>query len=133
VHGSARWLWPARPRPRYNPRLTTLASGSLRAPGRFLTTLASGSLRAPGRFLTTLAFGSLRAPSRALEEPPMAAIKLTSDVTLKHQANLGEEVRDVDFEQGTRFEVLHKFDGAWLVKDDDGRLFNVKRDLAEEA
>jgi len=63
----------------------------------------------------------------------MAAIKLTSEVTLKHQANLGEEVQDVEFAEGTTLEVLHKFETAWLVKDDDGRLFNVKKDLAEEA
>jgi hypothetical protein len=63
----------------------------------------------------------------------MAAVKLTSDVTLKHQANLGEDVRDVDFPEGTSLEVLHTFDTAWLVKDDDGRLFNVKKDQAEQA
>jgi hypothetical protein len=63
----------------------------------------------------------------------MAAIKLTADISLKHQANLGEEVRDVEFERGTTLEVLHKFDTAWLVKDDDGRLFNVKKGQAEEA
>jgi type II secretory pathway component PulK len=44
--------------------LTSLASGSLRAPGRLLTSLASGSLRAPKRLLTSLASGSLRAPGR---------------------------------------------------------------------
>jgi hypothetical protein len=28
--------------------------------------------------------------------------------------------------------VLQEFGQAWLVKDDDGRLFNVKKELAEE-
>ena len=59
------------------------------------------------------------------------AIKLKDTITLKAQANLGEEVEDTEFEAGTELTVLQEFQTAWLVKDDDGRLFNIKKDLAE--
>ena len=60
-------------------------------------------------------------------------IRIKDDITLKAQANLGEEVEEIDFASGTELAVLHEFSGAWLVKDDDGKLFNVKKELAEEA
>lgn len=61
------------------------------------------------------------------------AIRLKEAVTLKHQANLGEDVADVELDAGTELAVLQEFDTAWLVKNDDGQLFNVKKELAEEA
>jgi len=61
------------------------------------------------------------------------AIKIKGSVTLKAQANLGEEVEETDFEAGTELTVLQEFETAWLVKDDDGKLFNVKKELAEPA
>ncbi len=60
-------------------------------------------------------------------------IRIKETVTLKAQANLGEEVEDFEFEAGAELAVLQEFKMAWLVKDDDGRLFNVKKELAEEA
>lgn len=60
-------------------------------------------------------------------------IRIKETVTLKAQSNLGEEVEDFEFEAGTELPVLHTFDTAWLVKNDDGKLFNVKKELAEEA
>ena len=60
-------------------------------------------------------------------------IKIKEDITLKAQANLGEEVSESEFAAGTELSVLHDFETAWLVKDDDGRLFNVKKEWAEEA
>ena len=60
-------------------------------------------------------------------------ITIKDTVTLKAQANLGEEIEEAEFEAGTELTVLHEFDGAWLVKDDDGKLFNVKKELAEPA
>ena len=61
------------------------------------------------------------------------AIRLKEDLSLKHQANLGEEVEEVEFASGTELEVLQEFDAVWLCKNDDGQLFNVKKDQAEEA
>jgi hypothetical protein len=61
------------------------------------------------------------------------SIKIKDSVTLKAQANLGEEVSDTEFGAGTELAVLHEFEEFWLVKDDEGRLFNVKKELAEEA
>lgn len=61
------------------------------------------------------------------------AIRIKEAVTLKHQANLGEDVEDIELEAGAELTVLQEFDTAWLVKNDDGQLFNVKKELAEEA
>ncbi len=60
------------------------------------------------------------------------AIRIKESLTLKHHANLGEEVEDIEFEAGTELSVLQEFDNMWLVKNDDGQLFNVKKELAEE-
>ena len=60
-------------------------------------------------------------------------IRIKDTISLKAQANLGEDVEETEFEAGTELAVLHTFEAAWLVKDDDGRLFNVKKELAEEA
>lgn len=60
-------------------------------------------------------------------------IVLKEAVTLSAQANLGEEIVECEFGAGTELPVLQEFETAWLVKDDDGRLFNVKKELAAEA
>ena len=60
------------------------------------------------------------------------SIRIKDTVTLKAQANLGEDIEEVEFEAGTELAVLQAFGPVWLVKDDDGRLFNVKKELAEE-
>ncbi len=60
-------------------------------------------------------------------------IRIKNAVTLKHQANLGEDVADVEFDAGAELQVLQTFETAWLVKDDESRLFNVKKEQAEEA
>ena len=60
------------------------------------------------------------------------SIRIKAAVTLKAQANLGEEVEDFELDAGTELSVLQEFETAWLVKNDDGRLFNVKKELAEE-
>ncbi len=61
------------------------------------------------------------------------SIRIKAPVTLKAQANLGEEVEDFEFAAGAELAVLQEFETAWLVKNDDGQLFNVKKELAEEA
>ncbi len=60
-------------------------------------------------------------------------IRIKETVTLKAQANLGEEIEDFELEAGMELAVLQEFKTAWLVKNDDGRLFNVRKELAEEA
>jgi hypothetical protein len=59
-------------------------------------------------------------------------IRLKGGVTLRHQANLGEDVAEVAFEAGSELQVLQTWRAAWLVKDEENRLFNVKKELAEE-
>ena len=60
-------------------------------------------------------------------------IRMKSATSLKHQANLGEDIQEIQLGNGAELTVLHTFEGAWLVKDDEGRLLNVKKALAEEA
>ena len=60
-------------------------------------------------------------------------IKITSAVSLKHQANLGEDVEEVEFSEGDELSVLQEWEHAYLAKSSDGKLFNVKKDAAEPA
>ncbi|MEE9282075.1 MAG: hypothetical protein V3V67_18060 [Myxococcota bacterium] len=61
------------------------------------------------------------------------AIKIKQTCSLKHQPNLGEELQEIELEEGTELQVLQEWDDAWLAKTDDGRLLNVKKELAEKA
>jgi hypothetical protein len=61
------------------------------------------------------------------------AIKFTSDVVLKYQPNLGEEIAEQEFAEGSELTVLQEWDDFWLCKNDDGQLFNVRKSLAEES
>ena len=55
---------------------------------------------------------------------------INKDVTLKHQSNLGEDVEEVAFASGTEVTILKEWAESYLVKNDDGQLFNVpKADL----
>ncbi len=56
-------------------------------------------------------------------------ITIKETITLKHQANLGEEIEDVELAAGQELAVLKEWESAYLVKDDDGKLLNVKKDL----
>jgi hypothetical protein len=60
-------------------------------------------------------------------------IRIKQNVSLKHRPNLGEEPSDVDLDAGAELTVLKTWADAWLAKDGDGRLFNVKKHQAEEA
>lgn len=60
-------------------------------------------------------------------------IRITSALTLKHQANLGEDVEEVELSPGDELSVLQEWESAWLAKTSDGKLFNVKKDAAEPA
>ena len=61
------------------------------------------------------------------------SIRIKSAVTLKHQANLGEDLEDVELAAGDELSVLQEWESAWLAKTSDGKLFNVKKELAEPA
>lgn len=60
-------------------------------------------------------------------------ITLKEDVTLRHQPNLGEEVAGIELAAGTELTVLQEWEHHYLAKDGDGKLFNVRKDLAEPA
>ncbi len=49
-------------------------------------------------------------------------------ITLKHQANLGEDVAEVSFSEGAEVAVLKEWENHTLVKDADGRVFNAPKD-----
>jgi hypothetical protein len=49
--------------------------------------------------------------------------------TLKHQANLGEEVAEVELGAGEELVVLKEWKNHYLVKSSDGKLFNVPKSL----
>ena len=68
-----------------------------------------------------------------MKRPMADSIRLKSAVTLKHQANLGEDLEDIELAAGDELAVLQEWDTAWLAKTSDGKLFNVKKDLAEPA
>lgn len=61
------------------------------------------------------------------------SIKLKAAAVLKHQANLGEDLAEVEFAAGDELAVLQEWETAWLAKSSDGKLFNVKKELAEPA
>ncbi len=56
-----------------------------------------------------------------------------ADLILKHQPNLGEDVADVEISAGEELVVLKEWEDAYLVKDAEGRLFNVAKDQVDPA
>ena len=58
-------------------------------------------------------------------------IRIKQACTLKHQPNLGEEVDEVALKPGEELTVLKEWDDAYLAKNADGKLFNVKKELVE--
>jgi hypothetical protein len=55
----------------------------------------------------------------------MATIKKA--MTLKHRANLGEELEEVAFAEGDEVTVLQDWENASLCKSEDGMLFNIPK------
>ena len=53
---------------------------------------------------------------------------ITKPLTLKHQSNLSEDVEDVRFNPGDAITVLKEWDTSFLVKNGEGKLFNVPKD-----
>lgn len=62
---------------------------------------------------------------------PPESVKMKEACTLKAQANLSEEIEEVEFEAGAELTVLAEWESHYLVKDPDGKLFNVGKDLVE--
>lgn len=54
--------------------------------------------------------------------------KLTRALTLKHQSNLSEDLEEISLGAGDTVTVLKEWDRFYLVKNDDGKLFNVPKD-----
>jgi hypothetical protein len=54
--------------------------------------------------------------------------KVTKALTLKHQSNLSEDVEDVSFAPGDAVTLLKEWSQSFLVKNGDGKLFNVPKD-----
>ncbi len=52
--------------------------------------------------------------------------------TLKHQANLGEDVAEVELSEGEELTVLKEWKLHYLVKNSDGKLFNVPKPLVSD-
>ena len=59
----------------------------------------------------------------------MATIKQT--LTLKHQANLGEDVEEITFQEGDEIVVQTVWADSYLCKNDAGLLFNIPKDCVE--
>lgn len=58
------------------------------------------------------------------------SIRLKKQCRLSHQANLGEEVAEVEFAEGDELVILKEWAHHYLAKSGDGKLFNVPKDLA---
>ena len=54
---------------------------------------------------------------------------ITRAITLKHQPNLSEDCEEVSFAAGDSVTVLKEWDARFLVKNGDGKLFNVPKDV----
>ena len=57
---------------------------------------------------------------------------ITKPLTLKHQSNLSEDVEEISFAPGDEITVLKEWNGFYLVKNDDGKLFNVAKDAVQK-
>ena len=56
-------------------------------------------------------------------------VTLREACTLKAQANLGEDVEEIEFDAGEELSVLKEWESHYLVKNADGKLFNVEKRL----
>jgi len=48
-------------------------------------------------------------------------------LTLKHQANTGEDVEEVSFEAGESVTILKTWRDTYLIKNDSGLVFNIAK------
>lgn len=59
------------------------------------------------------------------------SVQIREAVTLKVQANLGEEIEEVEFAAGEELFVLKEWAHHYLARNADGRLFNVRKELVK--
>jgi hypothetical protein len=59
----------------------------------------------------------------------MATVKI--DITLKHRANLGEDVEEVAFKAGDEVDILKEWETRYLAKSTSGELFNIPKEAIE--
>ena len=52
-------------------------------------------------------------------------------ITLKHRANLGEDVEEVSFAAGEEVTILQEWADHYLCKNDAGQVFNIPKDRVE--
>jgi hypothetical protein len=53
-------------------------------------------------------------------------------ITLKHRANLGEEIEDVAFSEGDEVTVMQEWEDCSLCRNEDGWLFNIPKSHLED-
>jgi hypothetical protein len=64
---------------------------------------------------------------RSDQEDPLEMATIKKAITLRHQANLGEDPEDVALSEGDEVTVLHEWEDRSLCKNEDGRLFNIPK------
>ena len=57
------------------------------------------------------------------------SVQIKEALTLKAHANLGEEIEDVEFSAGEELTVLKEWAHHYLVRNAEGKLFNVRKEL----
>jgi hypothetical protein len=63
---------------------------------------------------------------------PRGVASIKQAITLKHQANLGEDVAEVELSAGDEIVVLKEWDDRYLCKTEAGVLFNIPKELVEK-
>jgi ComF family protein len=102
---------------------------------------AARSLRRAGAH-SVIALATSRTPlaplhhvSPTLEGPTnrqgIAMARLKRSITLKHRANLGEDVGEVELEEGEELTVLQEWESACLCKNAAGLLFDIPKELVD--
>ena len=56
---------------------------------------------------------------------------INTNITLKHQPNLGEDAADVAFEAGTEVTILKHWRDHYFCKSADGRVFNIRKEFVD--
>ncbi len=60
-----------------------------------------------------------------------ATVKIKETCSLGHQASLGDAVAEVTLETGEELTLLQEWEFSYLVRNTDGKLFNIPKELVE--
>ncbi len=60
-----------------------------------------------------------------------STVRVKQTCSLKHQGNLGEEISEVTLETGEELTLLQEWEISYLVKNGEGKLFNIPKELVE--